>query len=94
VRSRPGSLPSRVTWRWIICVARATTCRSIGRLAALLGGLAEREREILALKYGAGLTNRAIARLTGLGESNVGTLLHRTVQKLRAEWPEASDGRS
>ena len=66
----------------------------VRRLATLLGALPEREREILALKYGAGLTNRAIARLTGLGESNVGTLLHRTVQKLRAEWPEASDGRS
>ena len=66
----------------------------VRRLATLLGALPEREREILALKYGAGLTNRAIARLTGLGESNVGTLLHRTVRKLRAEWPEASDGRS
>jgi RNA polymerase sigma-70 factor (ECF subfamily) len=58
------------------------------RLRALLAGLPEREREIVALKYGAGATNRAIARLTGLGESNVGTILHRTIAALRARWHE------
>jgi RNA polymerase sigma-70 factor (ECF subfamily) len=56
------------------------------RLAALLAQRPERERELLALKYGAGLTNREIARITGLTESNVGTILHRAVHVLRAEW--------
>jgi RNA polymerase sigma-70 factor (ECF subfamily) len=56
------------------------------RLSALLAGLPDRERELTALKYGAGLTNRAIARLVKLSESNVGTILHRTVQTLRARW--------
>jgi RNA polymerase sigma-70 factor (ECF subfamily) len=56
------------------------------RLAELLTRLPDRERELLALKYGAGANNRAIARLTGLSESNVGTILHRTVQTLRAGW--------
>jgi RNA polymerase sigma-70 factor (ECF subfamily) len=56
------------------------------RLSRLLGGLPAQKRELLALKYGAGMTNRAIARLTGLSESNVGTLLHRTIQELRADW--------
>jgi RNA polymerase sigma-70 factor, ECF subfamily len=60
------------------------------RLARLLAPLPARERELVALKYGAGLTNRAIARLTGLGESNVGTILHRVVAQLRAEWGERS----
>jgi RNA polymerase sigma-70 factor (ECF subfamily) len=58
------------------------------RLHLLLAELPARERELVALKYGAGLTNRAIARMTGLGESNVGTILHRTVLDLRARWPE------
>lgn len=58
------------------------------RLQALLAALPERERELLALKYGAGATNRAIAALTGLGESNVGTILHRTIGALRARWDE------
>jgi RNA polymerase sigma-70 factor (ECF subfamily) len=56
------------------------------RLTALVSVLPERERELLALKYGAGATNRAIADVTGLSESNVGTILHRTVQRLRTEW--------
>jgi RNA polymerase sigma-70 factor (ECF subfamily) len=56
------------------------------RLAALVARLPLREQEIVALKYGAGTTNRVIARLTGLSESNVGTILHRVVQTLRREW--------
>jgi RNA polymerase sigma-70 factor (ECF subfamily) len=55
-------------------------------LAKLLARLAERERELVALKYGAGLTNRAIARLTGLSETNVSTILYRVIQQLRAQW--------
>ena len=60
----------------------------IARLAALLGGLEERERELIALKYGAGLTNRAIAGITGLSESNVGTIVQRGVQRLGAVWEQ------
>jgi RNA polymerase sigma-70 factor (ECF subfamily) len=56
------------------------------RLAALLTILSDRERELVAMKYGAGMTNRAIARATGLSETNVGTILHRAVQTLRARW--------
>jgi RNA polymerase sigma-70 factor, ECF subfamily len=56
------------------------------RLSVLLARLADRERELVALKYGAGLTNQAIARLSGLTESNVGVILHRAVKTLRSEW--------
>ncbi len=45
--------------------------------------LPEREQEIIALRFGAGLSNREIGRLIGLSESNVGTILHRAVQKMR-----------
>jgi RNA polymerase sigma-70 factor (ECF subfamily) len=55
-------------------------------LSVLLARLAERERELVALKYGAGLTNRAIAQLSGLTESNVGVILYRAIQTLRSEW--------
>lgn len=44
--------------------------------------LDEREREIIALKFGAEMTNRAIAAQSGLGESNVAVILHRAVKKL------------
>ena len=59
---------------------------SSARLATLLCQLSEREQELIALKYGAGLTNRAIAPLLGLSESNVGTILHRVVKKLQKTW--------
>ena len=54
------------------------------RLAELLSQLPTREHELIALKYGAELTYSEIADLTGLSETNVGSLLSRTVQKLRA----------
>jgi RNA polymerase sigma-70 factor (ECF subfamily) len=56
------------------------------RLRTLLSELPERQRELVALKYGAELTNREIARVTGMSESNVGTTLHRVVEQLRSRW--------
>jgi RNA polymerase sigma-70 factor (ECF subfamily) len=58
----------------------------LARLGTLLQNLSQREQELVALKYGAEATNRAIAELTGLSESNVGTILHRVVQTLRRDW--------
>lgn len=57
-------------------------------LRHLILDLPKREQELIALKYGAELTNREIARLTHLTESNVGTILHRTVKKLQDKWIE------
>ncbi len=62
------------------------------RLRVWLAQLAPRERELITLKYGAGLTNREIARLTKYSETNVGTILHRVVGQLRKQW-EDHDGR-
>lgn len=59
------------------------------RLEQLLAHLPERERELVAFKYGSDLTNREIARLTGLSETNVGSILHRVVKKLRKEWEDS-----
>ncbi len=64
---------------------------SFARLSVLLARLAERDRELVALKYGASLTNRLIARLTGLTESNVSVILYRTVQGLRSNWEEDNE---
>ena len=65
---------------------RAAHASDLERLAALLQRLPAREQELVALKYGAEVTNRAIAALTGLSESNVGTILHRVVLELRSAW--------
>ncbi len=56
------------------------------QLYALLSQLSQKEQEIIALKYGAEMTNRQIARLIDLTESNVGTILHRIIKRLRLEW--------
>jgi RNA polymerase sigma-70 factor (ECF subfamily) len=50
---------------------------------AALDQLSGREREIVALKFHAGLSNSELARVLGVSESNAGTLLYRTMEKLR-----------
>ena len=56
------------------------------RLCVLSSQLPSRDRNLIALKYGAVMNNREIARVTGLTESNVSTILHRLVQQLRDQW--------
>jgi RNA polymerase sigma-70 factor (ECF subfamily) len=56
---------------------------------AALASLGAREREIVALKFHAGLDNAEIARVLGVSISNAGTLLHRAMTQLR----EAVDAR-
>ena len=51
-----------------------------------LGG---RDRELVALKFFAGLSNAEIAAVIGTSESNAGTRLHRVVEKLRRSFDEA-----
>ncbi|HKG37760.1 MAG TPA: sigma-70 family RNA polymerase sigma factor [Conexibacter sp.] len=59
-------------------------------IRAALDRLAPRERELVALKFHAGLTNAEIARVLGVSESNAGTLLHRTIAKLRKACHDAA----
>ena len=55
------------------------------KLIAALNCLSERERDLVSLKFYSMLNNRKIAQMTGLSESNVGTILNRSVNKLRAK---------
>jgi RNA polymerase sigma factor (sigma-70 family) len=54
-----------------------------------LAGLTARDREVVALKFHAGLDNAELARVLGVSVSNAGTLLHRAMSQLR----EAVDAR-
>jgi len=45
--------------------------------------LSMREREIIRLRFVAGLTNRSIAKVMRLSESNVAVILFRSIRKLR-----------
>jgi len=53
------------------------------RVLLALQRLDERSHEVLALKFSGELSNREIAELTGLSESNVGVILYRSLMKLR-----------
>jgi RNA polymerase sigma-70 factor (ECF subfamily) len=55
------------------------------RLLVCLQRLSSRQRDLLALRFSAGLNNRQIARLTGLTEQNVAVSLHRAIRALRAD---------
>jgi RNA polymerase sigma-70 factor (ECF subfamily) len=65
---------------------RSARASDLERLVTLIDTLPAREQELIALKYGAEATNRALAKLTGISESNVGTILHRVVATLRQQW--------
>ena len=59
-------------------------------LKAAIALLAPRERELVALKFFAGLTNSEIAAVIGTSETNAGTRLHRVIEKLRRACDEAA----
>jgi RNA polymerase sigma-70 factor (ECF subfamily) len=55
-------------------------------LKRCISKLSPHEQEIVTLKFSADMTNRQIADLLGLSESNVGVILYRTVRKLRNDF--------
>lgn len=60
-------------------------------LHKVLDELPAREREIIYLKFFDGYTNKLIAQLTDLSETNVGTIVHRTLKKLKRIYQENDD---
>lgn len=64
-------------------------------LMSALDRLSPEHREIVSLKFFSGMTNRAIAKLTGLTEANVGVIIFRSIRRMRESIPasgEASHG--
>jgi RNA polymerase sigma-70 factor (ECF subfamily) len=58
-------------------------------LRQAVDSLTGRERELVALKFFAGLSNAEIASVIRTSESNAGTRLHRVIEKLRRSIDEA-----
>lgn len=52
-------------------------------LLKALASLNQRERDMIALKFWSGASNRDIARLIGISESNTGVILFRAMRRLR-----------
>jgi RNA polymerase sigma-70 factor (ECF subfamily) len=57
-------------------------------LAAAVATLPERDRELIALRFGADLTAREIGRILGLKTNAVEVALHRAVARLRGQVDE------
>jgi RNA polymerase sigma-70 factor (ECF subfamily) len=55
-----------------------------------LASLGPRERELVGLKFFAGLSNPEIARVIGISETNAGSRLHRVIEKLRRACDEVA----
>lgn len=58
------------------------------QLRRLLHTLSLKEQELIALKFGVGLTNREIGLIIEKSESAVGSAIYRLMQKLRIIWDE------
>lgn len=81
--AEPADRGPDVDERVEVALRRAALRQAMARLTA-------RERELVALKFFAGLSNAEIARVIGVSESNAGTRLHRVVERLRRECDEAA----
>lgn len=55
------------------------------RISRALNVLNTRERNIIALRFGAELKNKEIAEILDISESNVGVILYRSMKKLKKE---------
>jgi RNA polymerase sigma-70 factor, ECF subfamily len=64
--------------------------RRIG-LSTAIGRLEERDRELIALRYGADLTARQIAELQGAKTNAVEVALHRALGRLRAALEDSDE---
>lgn len=65
---------------------RAIEAKDEARLvAAAMQGLAERDREVVSLRFAGDLSYKEIAEVTGLSVSHVGVILHQAIKSVRAE---------
>jgi RNA polymerase sigma-70 factor (ECF subfamily) len=65
---------------------QVTRAVQFGRLHDLIQTLPDEHQELIALKFGAGLSNRHIAELLNKTESAIGSAIYRIMQKLRQQW--------
>lgn len=62
------------------------------RLFEVLAKLSDQQREIVSLKFYAGMKNRAIAEILDLTQSNVAVILFRSVRQMREDFSKMESG--
>jgi DNA-directed RNA polymerase specialized sigma24 family protein len=72
----------------IFSLARQLVNTGKGDYQTILKGLSRGECEVISLKIGAELSNRCIGAVLGLPDSIVGTLLARSLTKLKSKFDE------
>ena len=77
---------------WLSPEQQAENSEECHILHGCLKKLTAPEQEIVSLKFSAEMTNRQIAGMLGLSESNVGVILYRAVRKLRKDFEGLSHG--
>jgi RNA polymerase sigma-70 factor (ECF subfamily) len=75
VDAMPGSEPTR----------KLETKDEARNVVAALAGLAERDREVVSLRFAGDLSYKEIADVTGLTVSHVGVILHHAIRSVRTE---------
>ncbi|WP_420628450.1 RNA polymerase sigma factor [Candidatus Leptofilum sp.] len=90
--------PDTVALDEIVTLATSTNLNDVvakkiefAQLVHAISQLPARERDVITLKYGAALNNRQIARQLRLSESNVGSILHCTIHKLRRKMEDKDE---
>lgn len=80
-RNQPGNTPSPEI--------HLEESEQQAQLRQLVQRLSPAEQELIALKFGVGMTNRDIAGVVKKSETAVGSSIHRIMKKLRTQWDNA-----
>lgn len=71
---------------------RAIESEESKALRLCISKLSPGEQEIISLKFSGDMTNRQIAGILGLSDSNVGVILYRAVRKLKQDFEKWQNG--
>jgi RNA polymerase sigma factor (sigma-70 family) len=69
----------------------AETADLFRQIVARMDQLSEQEREVIALRFGAEVSNADIAKVMGVTSNHVAVILHRALSKLRSTLKEADN---
>ena len=70
----------------------AIAAEDAGRLRELVAALPRQQRELIKLKFEAGLSYKEMAEALRTSVSTVGVQLHEAIKTLRRQWPNENQG--